>query len=256
MKAFLIVLLIVIADFHPLQAQEKPPTEMMKSSSQWNWTKQKWVKSEVPFLHLREKIDREFAKSVGKKGVLIIFQEHASQAKKIPNDTKAAFAWIYSAYKAQQLDPQFDRKLFTRARMALLLGRYPFDNSEWARLRFLVESQPFPRSPLTSIGERLLEKYPQDAEVKYQLVRAFSPTNPVEKQKALKYSQDLIRLEPKRPSYHALLAGIYLKSWLAHKNKTEADKAITAYNQFLLLAPLNHQFRPQAKRTIELLKRP
>lgn len=254
MKNLLMALLALSASLYPLPAQEKPPRELLKSSSQWQWTKEQWNTPETPFMQLREAVDKELFKGVKPETALKTYQKWASQSQKSPQDTKAAFAWIYAAYRAQQVVPDFDKKLFSQARMALSFGRYPSNNSEWARLRFLIESQPLARQQLKEVGERILKKYPKDAEIKYQLVRTLSPTSPREKQQALKYAQDLIRLAPKRANYQALLGGIHFKAWLAHKNDVDAQAGIKAYQEFLLLAPENDSFRPQAQRTIKLLQ--
>ena len=75
---------------------------------------------------------------------------------------------------------------------------------------FYWRSNGFHRQNCEEVGERLQKRNPSDYAVKYRLIKVFDPgLSDQQKQQALRYARDVVRLQPKRASAHAAMASVY-----------------------------------------------
>lgn len=223
-------------------------------ASTWAWTAESWTRDDKPYLKIRQNIDKAVAGGQKPDALLTKYQ---ALAQKKPYDPQAQFRWAYAAWQARKAVDSYDQQYRRLWRTQRAFARVPSPHVyEYARLRFLVEAW-FRRVPqFKGVGERLAHRNSNDYEVKYYLASILD-TSPLaeERERALGYAKDVIRLQPKRPSSYSLLGGVYFSSWLKTKNRSDAEKAIAAYQQYLQLASPNAEWRPQAKRLIQILQR-
>lgn len=214
--------------------------------SQWQWTEEEWTGNEAPYQELRNSIDSN--KSQGKLKPEMIENYKALHQKK-SDDPLAVFRWGYASFQATQSNPPVPQKQ--------LVAPNAFDTIpsphtyEYTRLRFLVGAHYNPDVHLQHVGERLLNRKPDDKDVMYYLIQCYKPWRSTsEKQKAVSLAQDLVHAAPDRPGSYSALGGVYFSSWMAGHGKEDADKAVSAYQHYLRIAPQNYAWRRQAENII------
>jgi hypothetical protein len=221
----------------------------------WKWTKEAWTGDDKPFIAIRNDIDTAVVHApTGKLSALV--HKYEAVALKKPADAKAQFAWGYAAVRARKAGYDFsDRQWGVPLNISFNLAEVPSPRSyQYNRLRFLVALwwREFPQ--LKGLGFRLLRRNAQDYDVKYYLTRILSSGNDSEQQKAIGYAQDLVRMQPKRPSAYEALGSA---CWLAFRgtdNRAIADKSIAAYRKYLQLIPANDKSRPQVESLIKVIQ--
>lgn len=223
--------------------------------SSWTWTKESWTGDERPYRTIRDNIDKSIRS--GQENPDALLARHKASAQKQPSDPQALFRWGYAAYWASSKSHGYNEKREKFDGVLEAFAKAPSPHSyEYARLRFLVEAATHPVFPLIPVGERLLERDPQDLSVKYQLRKLLSWSPSLEnKRRALQYSLEMVRSHPKHPTYHAALGMVYLELWYTTRDPIHADKAINAYKQYLRLAPPRDEFLEAAKRLIDTVER-
>ncbi len=220
------------------------------SASQWAWTTELWTGDDQPYEQIRVDIDKAFAEE---RLTPASIEEYWTQREKQPNNPQMLFQWVYACNQAQQAHPPIHLKQFPGP------GAFAYVPSphayQYTRLRFLVNAQYGSHNQLLNVGKRLLAHHPNDYDVEYELVDCFNPSQSVAgKQQATLYAKDLIRRHPEKPSVYAALGGVYFASWLAKRNREDGKKAITAYEEYLRLAPANYEWRKQAEKIIRLIQ--
>ena len=231
-------------------AANRASVRMPVANDQWNWAREGWTGDNRPYHRVRTEVNR--AISQGQKFVKLMTKyKLLAQKSSKPLDK---FRWAYVTYQAAIKGSSFSDKELLHVMKSLRNISSP-KTYDYIRLRFLIESRAWPFRQLKKVGERLAERNPKDYEVKYYLVKILNPGRYLsERQEALRYSRDLIRIAPKRLSAHTALGFTYFKIWLVTKNKDDGDKSIAAYRKYLELAPSNHNFRKQAILTIKMIQ--
>lgn len=243
-----LISLILVSIFFSGISDAQPSNSRTSST----WLTEKWTGDEKKWFNLRESIDREIAKNS--------YGEHLLQRLKVDaqqntQDAQAQFRWAYVLYQKAVDGSVSAEKLIPVASRALSEVQSP-RVSEFTRLRFLLIGKMFPDRRLLSLGNRLAQLNPNDYSVKYRLVKILDPgLSPQEKQQALLYARDLVRLKPERASAHASLASVYFRSWLLSKNQQDKAQALASYKRYLQLAPKSDSFRSQAQRIIAQLEK-
>lgn len=100
----------------------------------------------------------------------------------------------------------------------------------------------------------MLHRNPNDYDVKFYQVRILSSGNDKDRQQAIDYANDLVRMQPKRPSAYSALGGAYWLAFRGTDHRDVADKAIAAYRKYLELIPANDKSRPEAESMIKLIQ--
>lgn len=224
-------------------------SESPSIASQWKWVAEDWTGDEAPYQKLRTAIDG--SKSSGKLTSETIKKYKVLHEKK-PNDAVALYGWTYASFQATQSNPPIPQQQIV-APSAFNEAPSPH-TYEYDRLRFLVWAHYTPDARLQGIGERLLRHSPDDEDVKYYLIQCYKPwRSNLEKQKAVSLAQDLIRTVPSRPGSYSALGGVYFNSWMVSHRKEDADKAVSAYQDYLRIAPQNYAWRQRAEEIIQYI---
>lgn len=231
--------------------QNISPPSAQWSANEWTWTKEKWDGDEKPYKKARLEIDRAIQEG---RDLDTLLEKYKKNASKNATDPLLQFRWAYSAYKSAAKAGNNAAAKLQGVEFALKRANSP-QTYEYARLRFLVVARTTPYHRLKEVGERLLKRNSKDDEVKFYLVSVLDPgLYASEKAQALQLAQELIRSQPKRPSSYSVLANTYLAIWSKSKSPDDAHKAISAYRQFLQVAPKDHPFRKQAAAWIKFLE--
>ena len=222
------------------------------SPNEWAWTSEKWTGDGQPYLRMRQEIDQLITNGQNPDTLAL---QYKALASKDSSNSQSQFRWGYAAYKTAAKPGALPSLKLDGVEFALRRAKEP-RNYEYTRLHFLVVARLTPYHQLKELGTRLLRHNPKDDEVKFYLVSILDPgLYNTEKQQALKLAQELARSQPKRASTYSLIGETYLKVWIKSKSQGDADKSIAAYQQFLRLAPPNHQFRRQAQNWIKFLQK-
>ena len=111
------------------------------------------------------------------------------------------------------------------------------------------------------LGERLLQQNSQDVEVIAHLALDYTtpgsePYNLQDKNRVIQLSKELIRANPKYPSYYAVLAEAYYMSYYENgRHREDAIATITALKKYLSLAKPDESFYEVAKTRVTDLEK-
>ncbi len=222
----------------------------------YSWLNAPWTDDDAPYRNLRHAIDMALANP---SSPATIIQQYEDQFRKSPTDSKALFAFVYSAFKASELPngigkTQFLWKfddLYTSIGTSKI---HPPHTYNFARLGFLGSA--FYNDPaLINIGRRLLNHSPNDDEVEYYLATALNFSKvPADRNQAVSYQQDLARRFPNSPRPYRLLGLIYYRTaWLNH-SQADADKSIAAYQRAFELSPKTQADRSENDAIIKFIQ--
>ena len=101
----------------------------------------------------------------------------------------------------------------------------------------------------------MLRHTPNDNDVKYYLIQCYEPErSEQEKEKAVTLAQNLVLSAPHRPGVYSALAGIYFRLWMVSHQAEDANKAVSAYQEYLRIAPKNYAWRRQAENIVDYIK--
>lgn len=251
MKLKLLVFCLLPLAAKGLTAQVPYDQKTIRPNEQLTWTTLPWSGDDRPYKAIRSNIDNAIQRGQNLDEIVRKYRRLAQQDLLNP---LPQFAWAYVSYRASVQGAKLEGEL-QLALKQLNNFKTPY-TYEYARLLFILEARSWPRSKLILAGRKLIQRNPKDYSVLYYLVKIMDPGRSVsERLEAISYSERLVQMEPKRANAYSALGYTYLKSWLKSKSKSDRDKALSAYNRFLNLAPLNDSFRPQAIRIISLLKK-
>jgi len=221
----------------------------------WGWTKAVWPKTNDVYLNIRLKLDNELAAHKDTDALTLKYARYAGQH---PHDPQSLYRWGYVTFALatqRGSGPESRKNKLQDVREAFPFARVP-NSFEYSRLRFLVYAQNYGFQQLVPLGERLLRQQPNDFDVNYYLVVCLNnyDRDSPNQQKALLYTQKLIRQKPNVPSVYALLGAVYYRLWFYTREKKYADNAIIAYQKYLQIAPSSYQFRKNAQDNIEWIR--
>lgn len=230
---------------------DSPPKVGQWSANEWTWTKERWDGDETPYKKARLEIDRAVQEG---RDLDALIEKYKAAARENATDPLPQFRWGYTAYQSAAKAGSDAAEKLQGVEFALKMANSPH-TYEYARLRFLVAARSTPFHLLKGVGERLLSRNAKDNEVRFYLISVLDPGfYPTEKSLALELVEEQIRAQPKRPSSYSSKANVYLSLWSKSKSSSDADNAISAYRQFLQLAPQGHPHRKQAIAWIKFLE--
>ena len=215
------------------------------------WTSEPWTGDDTPYQKIERDTDKALASSWSIGNLL---QQSSALAQQKPTDPQAQFRWSYMARQVIRAQPNAYFSYPAIQAISVVLARAASPKTySYARLRFLVSDQD---PDATELGERLLQRDPNDIPVKYYLSNDYSAlfsersqrnrdhdVDPQLKQRALTLIEQTIAANPSDPDYRSALAAVYVSSWCDKKNPQDATNAIAAYRQYLNLAPANDTSR-------------
>ena len=217
----------------------------------WVWTTEEWTGDEKPYQRIRLYIDKFIAQ--GQKPDNLA-RKYKVLAQKDTSDPQAQFRWGYAAFRAaaKSATPELHLQGVENA--------FEWTNSprtaEFARVWFLVIARNSPYHRLSSVGERLVRRFPKEDELKFYVIKVLDPGLVAsERPKSLKLARELVQSQPKRPSAYSVLGETYFKIWTKSKNPADANKAIAAYRKVIQIAPPNHPSCKEAQGWIKFIQR-
>ena len=223
---------------------------MPQSSSTASWDTEKWTSNDIQYTSARENIDSDFLRGRITKAYL---EDLNAVWTKDEHDSLKLFRWAYARHRARSLHPALP---FTAFPGGGAFTEAPASHSyQYTRIRFLTETDFGQHRELKALGRRLLAHTLNDFDVEYALISCFGEyLSADEKIAAISYADRLIQKYPTKPSVYGAKGGIYFSYWMDHRNKQDARDAIKCYQDYLRLAPANHEWRKEAKSTIALLQ--
>lgn len=223
------------------------------------WADKSWLGNDTSFTAVKNKIEKQIAAHQPPQTLLEGYREEAQVS---PKDPQKVFAWAYSSRKAINPSMSFDEKTQVGAGVHQALLAVPFPNTyNYARMLFLTAEDDH---RLVPAGERLLTHDMSDNEVKTRLVNDYSSLIAVEgaykhrqnvsaQQRAVTLLDQLVRSDPKNPSYWSLTGLLYSGFYYTGKfrHPENARKSIAAYREYLRLAPLSAERRVAVEAVIK-----
>jgi len=227
----------------------------------FDWTRQAWTAEDRPYMLVQAHVDQAIAQ--GQKPDSLLVQCRA-EALAHPDDTKLLFRWAYAAYLAAsqvELTPsQADLRLETPGSIdsvqGFMIKKY-VPSYQYARLLFLLLNFNSIDSRTEYLGDRLLQRNPNDKEVKYDMILFRSwDSRPSVRQQAQQEAEQLA--QQGSPEGYWILANIYYRMWNVSKmpptdtarTQPIAEKAVAALRRYVQLAPLQSGKRKLAQRQI------
>jgi len=224
----------------------------------WVWADEKWSGDNAPYAEIRSRIDSQMCGGAGKVQALLNFQAVAASR---PHDPEAQFGYAYAAWKIHESVNNLAKILDVLEDSLDRLESVPSPHTyDFVRLRFLIQSALMPKPEMLSVGKRLLDKDPNDLEVKYRFASLLMtvPDGAREKALALPVIDQLIKAEPADPNPYYLRGLVYIDSCNKNNNtytKPDVDAAETAFNKYIELAPANDYWKPGVQQVIDGLER-
>ncbi len=227
----------------------------------FDWTREAWTADDHPYLLVQNNVDNAIAQ--GQKPETLLVQ-YRGEALVHPDDTKALFRWGYAAYRdASQVEVapsqaylRFETPGSRNSVQGLMMKKY-VPSYQYARLLFLLLNFNAPDSRTGDLGERLLQRSPNDKQVEYDMLIFRSwDSRPAVKQQAQLEAEQLAQ-QGSAEGYW-VLAGIYLRMFTiskfphADKARTQpiANKAVAALRRYVQLTPPQSGKRKAAERQI------
>lgn len=238
--------LIVAAAF----AQVGNSPAQRQNSSRWSWTSENWTGNDAEYRIIRADIEAQQSQGTLDLPTLEKYKTLWEQDRNSPTEL---FRWAYASFRAtQQNSPVAQKQMI----LPDAFGEVPSPHAyEFSRLRFLVDAHYFPHSQLQDLGERLLRHTADDYDVSYYLISCYKPwESTVEKEKALKLAQNLVRKNPTRPGPYSALGSVYFGLWFVNHHQQDGDDAIKAYREYLRIAPVDDAWRKQVIKSIKYVE--
>ncbi len=219
-----------------------------------SWMIEAWTGDNRPYHQIRAEADKV---NNNPQSLDSTAKRLESDIERNPSDPKREYHWAYVTYKLAIASNPRDENKLVLSRDALHRANPPH-SYDYTRLRFLIEATLFvgPQfNNFIAVGKRLMQRDPNDAEVKYQMVRILGDSpRAADQNTAVAYAESMVRQHPERGNYHANLAGAFLSRWLLSRNHSDAEKAMAEYQQYLKIAPPDASFRSQAERMIKSIR--
>lgn len=237
-----ILLSVLITAAFGVQAQTAIPRSRnsfpVQAKSHYAWVSEKWSGDEIPYKQFRISVDN--AVQQGQSPAKLA--EKYSDGKQDRQHPLAVFRWAYPAYLAEKQKGFPERSQVMqdiRDYMQYATDFSPPHNYEYDHLRFLAITHNEPIMQLAIMGERLVQRNPEDYEVRYLWGECMSTSSEYARTKnSVDNARILVKTFPKDPIAQLLLAGIY-GSFAGEKKYQDSktlDQATVAYQEVLSLS--------------------
>ena len=197
-------------------------------------------KQDEPFLQIRQRLDKQFAQTKPSGSQLASYE---NIAKSSPTDATAQFRWAYA-----QFFRDTDRAHNRDNEIAEALSKPQRPRSyEYTRIQFLYEARGTYPHMLTPLARRLVKQDPQDKVVKrfasWVLTSGYGDKSV--KIEAVRWSDELVALEPKNLDYLNLSALCREVAYYKTNDPKYARLAIDAYKRYAkIVMPSDEGYKP------------
>lgn len=221
----------------------------------WGWAALPWTGDDKPYQKIRGDIDKAPIKGRNPSALISAYKDREEYDSQ---NSLAVFGWGMARWRAATWPGDYQEDDNNLIDLPDVLAEAPFPRTyNYARLRFLVQSQVRAMPQLRELGERLVKYDPSDVDAKYQLIRvlrqtqSFQTTPLPENVEALKLAQELMTQSPKELRYRQVFANIQGDAYMQSGFKKEyGDRALAAYEDYLQMAPPDDPERDGIKRAI------
>lgn len=213
-----------------------------------SWTTEPWMSDDRPYQAIRADIDSLVAKN---KLTSALLEQYRREAAPKYTDPQALFRYAYAGYQMQRTHPVIYSPYYGD-----IFYHAPSPHTyNYTRLRFLSSARFHEEPQLVALGKRLLQRNPNDREVRYWLVQCYRPgLSEDEKKEALAQAQDYLHRYPGTPAAYSALASVYFSAWMIKRNRDDGQKAIAAFQEYLRLGAPSPEWRAQIQGTIHLIE--
>ena len=231
----------------PIAAQQVLAQQNILASSEYAWTKQKWL----------PQVDKQFEKIESSLGRMSEAQLLLRIKKPLAANPQASSLFDRGT-AGYLLRMKFKNSRGENA-ISEVLRQFPLtstpDSYRFARLKFLIIARQSRHQELRSLGIRLARKNSKDYDVRYLLTNLLKPEmNQADKKLALQNLQEMTRLQPNRPSLFSLRGKVYYRLWLVSRSQSDRNNSISSYKRYLQIAHKHDPFRFQAQRLVTQLQ--
>ncbi len=214
----------------------------------FSWQYETWTGDDRPYRQARQEIDTAIASG---QSPMRVAEGYEGQARADKRSALAQFRWGYALRETITPASTPDESQTNGLGVFFTLANIASPNTyNYARLRYLTS---YHSSYQTALGERLLRQDTQDVSVKGHLALDYTapgpePYNLKAKNRAVQLSKELIKVDPKYPSYNAVLAEAYTANYFMNgHHRQDGIAMIAALRQYLSLAKPNEAFYQDAK---------
>ncbi len=222
------------------------------------WLNEKWTGNDAPYASLRNQINSAIATGTSPNELVA---QYAPQAKRVPNNTLAQFAWAYTVWlqvKAIAFPQQQRLDLLRTVSVALALAPSPHTYN-YDRMRYLIWLQfggGAASHYLESMAYRLLAKAPQDFPVQLGLAAIYTQNEDRGQQKkGYAYIQQLIQGNPDKPEVYDMLGAWYYTQYLFYHAPENYRQAISYYQKAYTMYPVASARHAQLPHLIEMAEK-
>ena len=228
-------------------AGRDPVGEKITAQSLEAWQQETWSSDDKPYQQIRQEVEASFTS--GKPAVQLA-EEYRKEAQNNPKSPLAQFHWAYAIWKTLTPTSSSAEKQ-TNGIGAFFTLAYTLspDTYNYARLRYLLSYQ-YQNGDQTVLGERLLQRDTQDAEVKAHLALDYTgkPYSLASKTRAIQLSREMIQANPKCSRCYAIRAEAYYTAYYENgRHRKDGLAVIAALKEYLSLAKPNEYFYQPAK---------
>lgn len=215
----------------------------------WDWTTDAWNADPKPYQQARQTIDQAVSNH---QDLSKLSAQYQVQAHSKADSPLALFRWAYTAYQVMITKNTRDEQHQALDGIHEALYHTPSGHTyEYARIQFLVIEFYTSHQQAVPVAKRLLKVQPDDYRVEYDLAGIYLDDYPAKIADALKISEHLKQLQPKKAAIYALTGKAYILLWYRHKNPADAQEVVKNYQKYLQLAPPNSDFRKPAQRIVK-----
>ncbi len=220
----------------------------------WGWAAQPWTGDDRPYQKIRADVQKRLKSG---KDPAEILADYKAKMDNAPKDPQAMFGWGYARWRIFTWSNGYRQQYGDLSDLPDALAAVSFPKTyNYARLRFLIQAQVRAMPQLQELGERLVRKDPTDIDAKFLLIAVLKQIPSLtQNQEAVRLTQELIDKNPKEPVYWQTLGVLHEAAYMDFGfKKSDGDKAITAFQKRLELAPPDDDQRDNIERAIKGLK--
>lgn len=216
-----------------------------------DWKNEKWTGSDKPYIVLETRLQKEFyAPGTSPSTLRQRFYQYKNSSLAQPTDAQSQYAAAFAAYAVLKLKVPGLLQDDVTAILASIRNAPSPHSYRYARMRYLLEHRVgvdsttlYGRSAKIA-GFQLLKRNPNDFLVKYLQILWLTMSVTHERELALQYSRDLIKMQPNNWRGYYALGEKYRGLWNTNNlhyispkqtlNKHDfgtRDKAIAAYRE-------------------------
>jgi len=217
------------------------------------WLSEPWTNNDRQFASARLGIQKLVKNGFDPSALA---KKYAVIAQKNPANSLLIFRWgLATDYAAHDQNIVWEPPYYRQLLLDMAAVQSPHSR-EFARMRFLIESRFTGETYLKKVGERLLQRDPNDTAVKIAMFPVLNVlTNPDDSNVALRYANDLIVANPRNPVAYRKLGDVYYLISIRTNTKQDSQKAIKAYQLYLKYAKPTDNYFSRINHLLDVLQK-